>query len=368
MYILRCNLLPKTFHGLVLGETTASALEQYDRMVRQFIRKWLRLPHDTPTAYFHAKAADGGLEIPRLRYVIPVMKNRRISKLEGSLDPVMQYVVTSPSFLGIKARSAKVAKVAGQVLDTGRDVKKLLATQLYTSVDGRGLRQQRQTPRINNWVCNGSQLLCGGDYIAAVKVRGNLLPTQERSTRGRRTAPTMCDAMCNAQGTLAHISQSCTRTHLLRSARHNSVLDYIVTKAEAKGYNVVREPVIPTRVGRRKPDLVAEVDGVILIVDVTIVADHCNLDSPFEEKVTYYNTTDIVDWIIATYPGKVWEFGAVVFNWRGALNRRSSVLLRRLGVSAGDETLLSCRVLTFTSSMFKFFTQSTVRAGWRAVL
>src|SRR6218665_3712748 len=96
-----------------------------------------------------------------------------------------------------------------------------------------------------------------------------------------------------------------------------------------------------------------------MIVDVTIVADNCNLDRPFEEKVTYYNTADIVDWITATYPGKLWEFGAVVFNWRGALDRRSSVLLRRLGVSAGDETLLSCRVLTFTSSMFKFFTQST---------
>ena len=78
-------------------------------MVIQFIWKWVRLPHDTPTAYFHAKAAASGLEIPRLRYIIPVMKNRRISKLEGSRDPVMQYVVTSPSFLGIKTRSAKVA-------------------------------------------------------------------------------------------------------------------------------------------------------------------------------------------------------------------------------------------------------------------
>ena len=149
----------------------------------------------------------------------------------------------------------------------------------------------------------------------------------------------------------------------MRSARHNSVLDYIITKVEAKGYSVVREPVIPTRVGRRKPDLVAEVDGVILIVDVTILA-HCN----FEEKVNYHNTAGIVDWITATYQGKLLEFGAVVFNWRGALDRRSSVLLRRLGISAGAESLLSCRVLTFTSSMLKAFTQLTVRAGWRAVL
>src|SRR6218665_686543 len=61
MYLLRCHLLPKTFHGLVLGETNSSALEQYDRMVRKSVRKWLRLPKDTPTAYFHSTAADGGL-------------------------------------------------------------------------------------------------------------------------------------------------------------------------------------------------------------------------------------------------------------------------------------------------------------------
>jgi hypothetical protein len=228
---------------------------------------------------------------------------------------------------------------------------------------GRGLKQQKLVLHVNDWFKNGFELLNGGDYILSVKVRGNLLQSQERSTRGRRTAPPMCDAMCNAFGSLAHISQSCARTHRLRSARHNSVLDYIVAKAEATADSVVREPVINTRVGRRKPDLVAVVDDVVLIIDVTIVADNCNLNRPFEEKVTYYNTADINDWARVTYPGKSCEFGAVVFNWRGALDRNSSVLLRRLGVSARDETLLSCRVLTFTSCMFKVFTQSTVRAG-----
>lgn len=75
---------------------------------------------------------------------IPVMKNRRMVKLESSDDPVMQYVVNSPSFLRTKTRSAREKKVTGQVLDTGRNVKRLLATQLYTSVDGRRLRPQTQ--------------------------------------------------------------------------------------------------------------------------------------------------------------------------------------------------------------------------------
>lgn len=72
--------------------------------------------------------------------------------------------------------------MAGQVLDTGRVVKSLLAIQL--SVDG---RQQVQTPHICNWMWNGSQLLSGGHYISATKVRGNLLLTQERSSWCGRT-------------------------------------------------------------------------------------------------------------------------------------------------------------------------------------
>ena len=363
MYILRCHLLPRMYHGLVLGETNSTALDQYDRIVRQSIRKWLRLPHDTVTAYYHAKVVDGGLEIPRLRYAIPVMKNRRMAKLESSLDPVMQCVANSPCFRGAKARSSKAAKVVGQTLESGGDVQRLLANQLHTSADGRGLRHQWQSPHVNNWVRNGSNLLSGGDYLEAVLVRGNLLQTLERSTRGRRTVPPMCDAGCNSTCSLAHISQSCVRTHRLRCERHNSVVEFIVSRAIAMRHNAIQEPVIPTRAGRRKPDLVAEVDGSVLVVDVTIVSDQWNLNRPFQEKVDYYNTDDVKAWVAASYPGKPCEFGAVVFNWRGALNLKSSVLLRRLGVSAWDEALLSCRVLTFTANMFKSFTRSTVRTS-----
>jgi hypothetical protein len=156
------------------------------------------------------------------------------------------------------------------------------------------------------------------------------------------------------------------RTHRLRCERHNSVLEFIVNRAIAMRHDVVREPVIPTRAGRRKPDLVALVDGSVLVVDVTIVSDQWNLNTPFTEKVDYYNTDDIKAWLAASYPGKTCEFGAVVFNWRGALNLKSSALLRRLGVSARDETLLSCRVLTFTANMFKAFTRSTVRKECRS--
>lgn len=60
--------------------------------------------------------------------------------------------------------------------------------------------------------------------------------------------------------------------------------------------------------------MVFGVDGRVLILDVTIVADNCSPVNPYEKQVAYYKTTDIIDWITANYPGRSMEFGAVVFN------------------------------------------------------
>ena len=360
MFLLRCHLMPKMYHGLVLGEMKAKSLEQLDRQVRAAVRKWLRLPHDTHTAFFHAKARDGGLEVPRLRYLIPPMKARRMARMEESEDPVMQVVATSPIFLGARRKCTQLAKVAGRELSSSADVSELLSSQLHASEDGRGLRQQGQAPQVNRWVTDGSALLSGWDYIQSVKVRGNLLPSAERMSRGRRQAPVLCDAGCNAQGTLAHTSQSCTKTHRLRCDRHDSVLGLVIEKIESRGHEVIREPSIPTGEGRRKPDLVAQVDGVAHVVDITITSDCNDMSGPYGEKVRYYARLDVIDWVARVFPGLPCEFGAVVLNWRGALHHESSALLRRLGVSADDETLMSIRVLTYTANMFKHHTRSTV--------
>lgn len=239
--------------------------------------------------------------------LIPVMKNHRMAKLESSDDLVMQYVENSPCFLRAKTRSVKAARVAGQTLDTGRDVQRLLATQLYTSVTGRGLQQQRQSLHINDWVRNGSGLSSGCDYLQVVLVQGNLLPSQESSSRGRSTVPPMRDAGCSASRTLAHISQSCQRT----------VLDHIVAKVLSKEHSMVWEPVIPTRAGSRKPDPVVGVDGRVLILHVTNVADHCSFVNPYEKMVAYYKTGDIIDLLPTPTDDGLWRSGVqLVWSFR----------------------------------------------------
>lgn len=53
------------------------------------------------------------------------------------------------------------------------------------------------------------------------------------------------------------------------------MLDLAVRKVESKDHPVIHEPTIPTGVGKRKPDLRAQGDGVVCVVDVTITSD-CN--------------------------------------------------------------------------------------------
>lgn len=68
----------------------AKSLEQLDQMVRVAVRKWYvcgcHMIHD----YFHAKASDGELKVPCLRYKIPLLKAQRVAKVEESIDPVIQ--------------------------------------------------------------------------------------------------------------------------------------------------------------------------------------------------------------------------------------------------------------------------------------
>ena len=64
-----------------------------------------------------------------------------------------------------------------------------LATVLHSSVDRRSLHESDLVPHQHRWVNEATGLLSGANYIGAVKVRGNLLPSAVRVARGR---PHMC--------------------------------------------------------------------------------------------------------------------------------------------------------------------------------
>ena len=216
--------------------------------MRSAVRSWLKLPKDTSIAYLHARAVDGGLSLPLLEHEIPLMKRARTARMAMSPDPVVCAMLETPA--ARKVLRARQTSLNSTVVATRQGLRSALPQQLYSSVDGRGLAPAPQVLAQHRWVTAGDMTLNGHAYVG-----GNLVATALRSARGRPQTDIRCDC-CGRPEALSHILQSCPRTHASRIARHDKIIDLVISCAEKIGYGICREPAIPTPAGIRKPDLI----------------------------------------------------------------------------------------------------------------
>ena len=242
MSILRCNLLPSLLHQAVLGRISRKTLKYMDTCTRAAVRSWLRLPRDTPMPYFHADYRDGGLTVAKLNLVVPLHRTKRMARLTGSLDPIVRGVSALPAFIRDVRRWSAPISAFGCPIRDGVSMRNALAHGLHTSVDGRGLSDSRSVGFVNRWMVNGTSLMSGRSFINCVSMKGNLIHTALRASRGRPQASTRCDA-CTATESLGHILQVCRRTHDSRVARHDGVNALLSGRLKAKGYATAIEPI-----------------------------------------------------------------------------------------------------------------------------
>ena len=185
-----------------------------------------------------------------------------------------------------------------------------------------------------------------------------MVATALRSARGRPQSDIRCDC-CGRPKALSHILQSCPRTHASRIARHDKIVDLVMSCAEKIGYGIRREPVIPTPAGIRKPDLVLVHDYDLTMLDVTIVADNADLEKAHHDKQVYYDVPAIREWAQSCYEPRQIAFEALGMNWRGPLASRSAVALRWLGLSAHFLSLASAVALERGTWILNHFRRST---------
>ncbi|KAL7053474.1 hypothetical protein AAHC03_027109 [Spirometra sp. Aus1] len=124
--LLKRHCVPKLLHALVLGTAHRNTLKRLDTQVRQSVRRWLKLPADTPVSFFHAPVADGGLGVPCLTVLVPFAKRRRLDSVLSSTEPVVRAAATVPSALPGLSKE---------------DARNYWRTALYNSADGRPLAQ-----------------------------------------------------------------------------------------------------------------------------------------------------------------------------------------------------------------------------------
>ncbi|XP_064461860.1 uncharacterized protein LOC135372068 [Ornithodoros turicata] len=186
-------------------------------------------------------------------------------------------------------------------LDTKARQRVFWARRLHESTDGRALREARRVPFVHSWPTDGSRLMTGASFLDAVRIRANALPTHARMSRGQPHRERACRAGCLTEetrvpmsGTLAHVTQSCPRTHGARMRRHDAIVSLVGNRLQQQGWSVLRGPVSNTIAGRRKPDLVINSGDDSVLLDVQVVSRSAALRDAHLRKVTYYSTREVL--------------------------------------------------------------------------
>jgi hypothetical protein len=365
MLILRNFLLPKYLHELVLAPVGDGWLRWLDTTLRANVRQWLKLPKDTPVAFFHARTGDGGLAVPSLRYSVPVMRRRRLEAVQSATDPLSAALVASPFFK--KELSDLSSKTLGGRLVTDKQsLAQAWAACLYTKVDGRGLSEARSCVEGSGWVFNPPRNQSGANYIGAIKARGGLLFSKVRSARGDSGRDVTCDS-CMRPETAQHIIQVCPRTSGPRMRRHDRAVQFVSCAAERAGYKVLVEPRIVGRtLGVRKPDLVLWNEKKAYVADVTITSDQVGGVKAHRDKVAYYDQPEIREWVERQTGCSDISFSAVAANWRGVLSPLSADFLKSvLKLRNRDISLLGLRICEDTYHIHRNFRKGTLRVPGR---
>ena len=75
--------------------------------------------------------------------------------------------------------------------------------------------------------------------------------------------------------TLGHVLGQCVYTTPARIRRHDDLVDFLADKLSRKG-TIIKEPTITDRGELKKPDLVFHRDGIVKVLDVTVVYEKDN--------------------------------------------------------------------------------------------
>lgn len=346
--LLRDCLLPRYYHRLVLGAVTSKTLRGLEILVRTAVRKWLRFPHDVPAGYFHAPIQSGGLGMPLLRTLIPILKHDRLHRLRRSTLPAACAAAESTYVARQLVWCENQMRVRGHRVSTTDELRQQTAAWLRESCDGSGLREVGSSKLSSHWVSAGADAIPGADYVHYHHIRANCIPSRARISRDRDGRAVCCRAGCPEIETSAHCVQRCFRTHGGRILRHDDLCRKVGGFLQQKGWHVDAELAYSTSAGRRWPDLTITKSDVAVVVDAQVVSSETALNVSHERKVEKYRSCEDLAARVAEHTGvprNNVSFTAITISWRGVWSSQSEAEMRGLGLTLGQLRTLTNRVL-----------------------
>ena len=82
---------------------------------------------------------EGGLGVPLHEHIVPLMRAKRLSKLDTSLDPVIAAMLSTLSYSAGRPMQIRWMTLNGREMTSSRDLNVTLAEKLHCTEDGRGL-------------------------------------------------------------------------------------------------------------------------------------------------------------------------------------------------------------------------------------
>lgn len=186
--LLKKFFLPKILHSLQYPGITKKTLNIIDHNIRRVVKYFLHIPSRTSSHFLYARTKDSGLGIFSMKERVPLILYNRIKKLKNCNDPLSYSTLTSSQGQKIENKLKKML--------TGLESKELIdryhAGNLELSYSGNGLAQGNWSSVSSAWIDNPPIFWKGFDFVNAVKLKCNMLPTKripsnpitERKCRG----------------------------------------------------------------------------------------------------------------------------------------------------------------------------------------
>ena len=130
LFFIRTYLIPSYQHILAIMKTTKSELMCFDRCLRHYVRKMLKMSKDVHNTILHSSISQGGLGIPSIVTRTSVLVNTRTARAKASIH----YKEPTPKWMNVASE---------------REEDKHWSMQLANSTDSKRLSLQSKTINTN---------------------------------------------------------------------------------------------------------------------------------------------------------------------------------------------------------------------------
>lgn len=351
--LIKDFVIPKLLYGLQNTAVEAQLLTAVDRQIRAAVKRALHLNVHTPDAALHGSIKHGGLGVMDMRSNIPYILKKRLLKLRlATDDTALQAALNSEIML---AQHARIERLAGAAPPSQEWRDRIAAAPTI-----KGLEMAEEDAASRSWLTQVPRGWSGRDYVRAVQLRSNNLPTVGLPYNPQQNR--FCRAGCNKIESISHVLQQCPLTHHERIRRHNEIARKVANFVRPR-HQVDEEPHVRHTDGTLfKPDLAIHMPSEVLIVDVGVNWEgNVTLARSHSAKKAVYDNVRFREAAALRWPNKTISVDALILGARGIWPRCNTRTERLLELTGGIKSSCVHSTLKWASSIHAQFN----RAVWR---